>query len=137
MTTGHGELAVLLIGRASRLERAIGAALAGTPLKTPHWLVLTALHARPDGQTMTDLAQAVGLPAPTLTRSVDRLVDHALVHRALDGLDRRRVLVQLTDRGRATYDDQCVRVQDAIAAELTELADWEREALRGLLTRTS
>lgn len=137
MTTGHGELAALLIGRASRLERAIGAALAATPLKTPHWLVLTALESRPDGQTMTDLAQAVSLPAPTLTRSVDRLVDHALVHRALDGLDRRRVLVRLTDRGRATYDELRGAVQDAIAAELTELADWEREALRGLLTRTS
>lgn len=136
MAAGLGELASLLIGRASRLERAIGAALAGTSLGAPHWLVLTALHAQPDGRPMSELAQHVSLPAATLTRSVDRLVDHALVHRTLDGADRRRVLVGLTDRGRATYDEHRAAVDAALAAELDALAGWEREALRGLLTRT-
>jgi DNA-binding MarR family transcriptional regulator len=137
MAAGLGELATLLIGRASRLERAIGAALSGTPLGAPHWLVLTALHGRADGATMSEVAQVVSLPPATLTRSVDRLVDHALVHRTLDGADRRRVLVGLTDRGRTTYDEHRAVVDEALAAELDAFAGWEREALRGLLTRTS
>lgn len=136
MAAGLGELASLLIGRASRLERAIGAALGGTSLGAPHWLVLTSLRAQPEGRTMSEIAAFASLPAPTLTRSVDRLVDRALVHRTLDGLDRRRVLVKLTDRGRATYDEHRPAVDAALAAELDALAEWEREALRGLLART-
>ena len=50
---------------------------------------------------MSDIASWAMLPAPTLTKVVDRLVAENLVHRRSDPFDRRRVLVLLTPRGRA------------------------------------
>ncbi|MEV0674642.1 MarR family transcriptional regulator [Mycobacterium sp. NPDC050441] len=131
------KLASLLLDRAARLERAIGASLSGTGLAVPHWLVLGAIHRASDGLTMTGLADIIGLPGATLTRSVDRLVDQALLHRTIDSLDRRRVLVHLTDRGRSTYQAISPRVDDAIESELRDLASWEHQALAGLLTKRS
>jgi DNA-binding MarR family transcriptional regulator len=54
-----------------------------------------------EGRSMSELANLAMLPAPTLTKIVDRLVAANLVHRRSDPYDRRRVLVLLTPRGRA------------------------------------
>jgi DNA-binding MarR family transcriptional regulator len=54
-----------------------------------------------EGRSMSELAHLAMLPAPTLTKIVDRLVAANLVHRRSDSFDRRRVLVLLTPRGRA------------------------------------
>ncbi|MUL85638.1 MULTISPECIES: MarR family winged helix-turn-helix transcriptional regulator [unclassified Mycolicibacterium] len=137
MSTEFAELASLLLDRAARLERVIGASLSGTGLAVPHWLILGALHRASDGLTMTGLANVVGLPGATLTRSVDRLVDQALLHRTVDALDRRRVLVHLTDRGRSSYHAVAPRVDEAVEAQLSNLAAWEHEALAGLLAKRS
>jgi DNA-binding MarR family transcriptional regulator len=137
MSTQFEELAALLLNRAARLERTIGASLSGTGLAVPHWLILGALHRAAEGLTMTGLADLVGLPGATLTRSVDRLVDQALLHRTVDSLDRRRVLVHLTDRGRSKYQAITPRVSENIEAEVCDLATWEHQALAGLLAKRS
>ncbi|MGB3483350.1 MAG: MarR family transcriptional regulator [Mycobacterium sp.] len=137
MSTEFEELAALILARAARLERTIGAGLSGTGLAVPHWLVLGALNRASDGLTMTGLADVVGLPGATLTRSVDRLVDQALLHRTVDPLDRRRVLVHLTDRGRSNYRSIAPRVSETVEAELADLAAWEHQALAGLLAKRS
>jgi DNA-binding MarR family transcriptional regulator len=49
---------------------------------------------------MGDLANAVLLNHPTLTKMVDRMVSDALVYRVQDPNDRRRVLMHLSDRGK-------------------------------------
>ena len=51
------------------------------------------------GLRMTELAEAAVLPAATLTRHVDRLVERALVIRRIDPDDRRRAVVALSGRG--------------------------------------
>jgi DNA-binding MarR family transcriptional regulator len=68
---------------------------------------------------------------------VDRLVDQALLHRTVDPLDRRRVLVHLTDRGRSNYQAIAPRVNEAAEVQLCNLAAWEHEALAGLLAKRS
>jgi DNA-binding MarR family transcriptional regulator len=62
------------------------------------WRVLDLLS---DGQGhhMTALADHAFLPAPSLTKLVDQLVDQNLVYRRVDAADRRRVLAHLTPRG--------------------------------------
>lgn len=58
-----------------------------------------------DSVTMSDLATAIGLPAPLATRTVDELVERGLLERLPDADDRRRVLVRITDEGRqATHE---------------------------------
>jgi len=57
----------------------------------------------------------------TMTNRIDRLAEHGLVQRLPSPGDRRGVLVQLTERGRAQVD-----------AAMSELLDVERGLLEGL-----
>lgn len=93
------------------LRRTLDRLLAADGITFEHWQVLAALLERP-GQRMTDLAEAAVLPAATLTRHVDRLVERALVIRRIDPADKRRAVVALSNRGadlarrlRAAEDD--------------------------------
>lgn len=92
--------------RLSAAERAVNrllaAALAAERATVEQWRILAVLS---DGQghSMGDLAVAVLMPHPTLTKAVDRLVDNALVYRRQDDIDRRRVVAFLSDRGRGLY----------------------------------
>lgn len=66
------------------------------------WAVISLLS---DGQghPMSEVIAATGVPSPTATRIVDRLVSSALLHRAVDPADRRKVLVVLSPRGKRLY----------------------------------
>lgn len=63
------------------------------------WCVLAAIAAL-SSSTMRDLARETGLPNATLTRTVDSLVNNALVFRLAGKDDRRRINVYLSDFGR-------------------------------------
>lgn len=73
----------------------------GVPLES--WRVLEVL-ADESGRSMSALAEAVSMKLPSLSKLVDRMVASALVQRALDPDDNRRVLVYISDVGLA-----CVR----------------------------
>lgn len=62
------------------------------------WRVLEALEGR-NGCSMGELASAVLMNHPALTKMIDRMVSNGLVHRVPDPTDQRRVLVYSTDRG--------------------------------------
>ena len=83
-----------------QLSAAVAADLELEGVTIEWWRVLEELSQR-DGLSMTEIASRARLPAPTLTKVVDRLVAQNLVHRRSDPYDRRRVLVLLTPRGQA------------------------------------
>lgn len=124
----------------AQVERGIAARL-GRALKdagstVEEWRV-SSLLADGAGHTMSEIAEFALLPAPTLTKVVDRLVSAGLVYRRVDDADRRRVLVFLAERGReslarltAAIEEEWGRVQETVGKE--ELA-----LLRVLLTRMS
>jgi MarR family transcriptional regulator for hemolysin len=62
------------------------------------WLVLSSLK-QEHRHTQLDLARAVGIEGPTLTRHLDSLEQSGLVVRRRDSDDRRAVRVELTDEG--------------------------------------
>jgi DNA-binding MarR family transcriptional regulator len=95
-------LAVSLTRASRRLAADIEAALKPDGLAIDHWLVLEAL-ARERGLTMADLIVRTGANGATLTRIVDRLVSVAAVYREVDAVDRRKVRVYLSTRGRALH----------------------------------
>lgn len=67
-------------------------------LTLDQWRVLDCLVERGE-MPMSELAAAVWVPAPTVTRIVDKLVSRALVYRSSGMADRRRVLVHASQRG--------------------------------------
>jgi len=92
----------------------------GVPLES--WRVLEVL-ADESGRSMSALADAVSMKLPSLSKLVDRMVANALVQRALDPEDNRRVLVYISDVGLA-----CVR-------RLESTVQRERQSMESALGR--
>jgi DNA-binding MarR family transcriptional regulator len=107
----------------------------------PQYLVLSALWEE-DGRTVGAIAERLSLESSTITPLVKRLEVASLVTRARQADDERKVLVSLTDRGRALKQDgRCLG--EALFArsgmEPGELMALNREVrrLRAALTRTA
>ena len=95
-------LGLRLFQTSKAVRRAFDGALAEAGGSIPTWLVLTNLKASA-WRSQHDLALAVGIEGPTLTRHLDGLEQRGLVHRRQDPENRRAVLVELTDEGHATH----------------------------------
>jgi DNA-binding MarR family transcriptional regulator len=120
-----------LLTRAERLAaRRLQTVLEEEGCSVETWRVLSLLSDG-SGHHMTVVAEAAFLPAPSLTKLVDHLVDQNLVHRRVDPLDRRRILAHLTPRGREYWR----RVDRAVRADWPSLGDGDEELLRALLNR--
>lgn len=125
-----------LLSRVERhVARRLEAALGPDGPSLDQWRVLHVL-ADGAGRPMSEIAAATLVPAPTLTKIVDRLVDSALVHRRPDDVDRRRVLVFVTDHGRATHDRLAPALTGAELAIADELGA-EADRFLALLARLS
>jgi MarR family transcriptional regulator, organic hydroperoxide resistance regulator len=73
----------------------------------------------PGPRTNRELAEQAGISAPTATRMVDGLLQRDLVTRIDDPIDRRAVVISLTDSGRAAL----TRKQRQYAASRRRLAE--------------
>ena len=96
--TADGSALLLLARVERRLSAALAADLEREKITLDQWRVLTQLSTS-EGRSMREIGEYVVLPAPTLTKVVDRLVAANVVHRRHDPADRRRVLVLLTPQG--------------------------------------
>jgi DNA-binding MarR family transcriptional regulator len=113
-----------LLTRAERLSvRRVQSVLDEFECSVEAWRVLDLLSDG-RGHNMTALADHAFLPAPTLTKLIDQLVDQNLVFRRIDPADRRRILAHLTPRGMRRRQ-QLVRELRADWAELEPLLSDE------------
>jgi DNA-binding MarR family transcriptional regulator len=86
-----------------------------------------------DPTTLNELAAHMGVTPGTMSVAVDRLVKGGYVTRTVDGADRRRVQLRLTDAGVRVRGAHSVLDPALVADLLAALAPAEREAaLRGL-----
>jgi flavin reductase (DIM6/NTAB) family NADH-FMN oxidoreductase RutF/DNA-binding MarR family transcriptional regulator len=92
------------------------------------WRVLAALSSRNDW-TIGELCAASLAKQPTISKLVDRLVQQQMVVRKSDPADARRVLISLTDYGRASIEPV---LQDAAAFNLSLLAEYPPQELTAL-----
>ncbi|MEV6301172.1 MarR family transcriptional regulator [Actinoplanes sp. NPDC051861] len=113
----RAQLSYLLTETERQINRQFAAGLAAEGVSIEQWRILQALSDG-HGHSMTDLAEAVLMPHPTLTKAVDRLVDSAAVYRRQDTADRRRVAVYLSDLGR----DLVARLNQRAAEHHAEVA---------------
>jgi MarR family transcriptional regulator for hemolysin len=123
-----------LAATAKAVSRAFNAALADAGGSLPTWLVLSSLR---DGRwrTQLELARAVGIEGPTLTRHLDALEQAGLVERRRDPSDRRAVQVELTEAGERLHGT-LLRAVIAFNRRLTAgLGEQELRRLRQTLAR--
>jgi DNA-binding MarR family transcriptional regulator len=79
-----------------------------------------------DGASLTAVADHIGLTLPSMSKLIDGLVDRKLARREFDALDRRRVTLGLTPRGRAVLQTSRDSTQAYLAEVCTRLAPTER-----------
>jgi len=111
-------LAHLLSHAERRLGLRMTVVLAEENCSVEQWRVLSVI-ADGKGHPMTEIADQVLMPAPSLTKLVDRMVADNLVHRRPDRADRRRVLLHLTARGRTLHQ----RAAHRLLTDQTRLLD--------------
>ena len=95
-------LGLLLATTSKAVGRAFNDALGRSGGSIPIWLILNALKPEPR-RTQLDLARAVGIEGPTLTRHLDGIEQAGLVKRQRGTPDRRTVQVELTPAGHALH----------------------------------
>jgi MarR family transcriptional regulator, transcriptional regulator for hemolysin len=86
---------------AKLVSRAFNDVLAKAGGSLPVWLVLSSV--KQEHRTQLDLAHAIGIEGPTLTRHLDGLEESGLVVRLRDTGDRRAIRVELTEAGERLY----------------------------------
>lgn len=130
--SGESSSAAVRLRRAEQqLRRHLDPVLRHHDLLMEHWRILAVVGDNP-GVGMTAVAEAAVVPAATLTRHADRLVELGLLLRHVDPADRRRVVVSLSPRGQAVTAELHHAEDDALAA-----LDAETGSARTPLTATA
>jgi MarR family transcriptional regulator, transcriptional regulator for hemolysin len=125
----------LKLARASKaVSQAFSAALASEGGSIPAWLILNSL-VDTDWRSQRDLARALGIEGPTLTRHLDGLERGGFVRRVPDPTDRRIQRLELTDDGRAAQQRMLRAVIQFNQQLLSGLSGEELAQLRDLLDR--
>lgn len=93
-------LAYLLAQANREINRQLDARFRKEGVPVEQWRILKILSDG-KGHSMGELAEAVLLNHPTLTKMVDRMVSESLVYRVQDADDRRKVVMFSSDRGKA------------------------------------
>jgi DNA-binding MarR family transcriptional regulator len=84
-------------------------------------------------QTVSELAEALGLSLPAASRLAGELEDHRLVERSEDPADRRRTVVRLHPATKEAVDTWLERRREPLERTLAALDESERAAfLKGL-----
>ncbi|HEX6037961.1 MAG TPA: MarR family transcriptional regulator [Longimicrobium sp.] len=81
------------------------------------------------GASLSDVADYVGLGAPTLSKVIDDLVQQEMVRRETSAEDRRRVTLHLTRRGGTALQSVRGPALEALAQRLATLSEDERAAV--------
>jgi MarR family transcriptional regulator for hemolysin len=135
----RGDDRPLPIGRQLHLTtkavaQAFNAALSEAGGSISTWLILSALE-WDQWHTQHDLAAALGIEGPTLTRHLDGLENAGLVVRVRDGADRRALRVETTEAGHELHQ-QLQKVATAFDRRLRAgIGGDEIDELRSLLVR--
>ncbi|HEY3736728.1 MAG TPA: MarR family transcriptional regulator [Jatrophihabitans sp.] len=125
-------LSLILRRAENSLRQRLQPALDVEGLLFEHWQIMAVLLAKP-GLRMSAIADAAVLPPATLTRHMDKLVEHALVIRRIDPDDKRSTVVALSARG-ATFAGQLRAVEQEL---VSSLGPKHYTSLVGELTRLS
>lgn len=134
MASAQARLTDLLSQAEWRVARRIERVLEPAGLSLEQWRVLSLLSDG-NGHPMSEIASHAMVPAPTLTKLVDKLVDRSLVYRRVDDRDRRRILVVLSARGRQQHRRVDLMVRSEESGIVEQLGPAEAVKFLALLDR--
>lgn len=97
---GSTSLAVRLRRAEAAIRARLLPLLVDNDLSMEHWRIMAVIDDHP-GLGMSTVAVTAVVPAATLTRHMDKLVERGVVVRHVDPSDKRRVVVALSPRGQA------------------------------------
>jgi DNA-binding MarR family transcriptional regulator len=122
----------LMVAIGTAREAAVEKALAPHELSVARYRSLVNISRLGDC-SMKELAVMTGIDRSTLTRVIDQLIEHGLVARAEDAADRRRVLLSITEAGRAKLAGAEAVVQEIGRKSLENIPeDTQRAMVEGL-----
>jgi DNA-binding MarR family transcriptional regulator len=107
-----------------------------TGLTTPQLVIIQAVGDLKD-PTVSDIAKAVSLSLATVTTILNRLERNGIVNRARSSVDRRRVIVTLTEEGRDLKSSAPKPLQDSFVDRFTRLESWEQHLIVASLERVA
>jgi DNA-binding MarR family transcriptional regulator len=120
-----------------RLNREMDETLAAFGLNRGEWKVLGALWrgGEPHRLSPGELARVEELSTGAMTNRLDQLEAAGLVRRLPDPDDRRSIQVELTDKGRQTWEKAVAAQAEKEAAFASALNEREKEQLTRLLRK--
>jgi DNA-binding MarR family transcriptional regulator len=130
-----------LVGRvivlAQRLEQSVGRALAKHGLTLGQFDILATLrrHGPRGGLTPSELLRSVVLSSGGMTARLDKLEEAGWISRVADAQDRRKVVIELTPKGRRLIDAATATRFEEARSSLPPLSDHEQSTLAALLRR--
>jgi DNA-binding MarR family transcriptional regulator len=99
----------------------------------PRFDVMAALHDRPEGSSMGEIARRLLVTNGNITAIVERLEKEGFVHRRQRPEDRRSHVVRLTGAGRRAFEEMATDLEGWVASMLSGLDEVEAEQLAELL----
>ena len=122
---------------AQHLEESVSAALAKHHLTLGQFDILATLrrHDPKGGLTPSELLGSVMLSSGGMTARLDKLADAGLIVRLADPEDRRKVVIELTAKGKRVIDAATATRFEEARSSLPPLEAKEMSTLAGLLRR--
>ncbi|WP_341504135.1 MarR family transcriptional regulator [Gallaecimonas sp. GXIMD4217] len=105
-------------------------------LTGPQLLLMRAIDGQP-GDTTRNIARIVNLSQATVTSIIDRLEARGLVIRERSTLDKRKVMLDLTDAGRELLAKAPAPLQQAFITRFESLEEWEQSLILSSLQRVA
>lgn len=98
----------------------------GPGLSVPEFRSLTFINRTP-GVSLGEVAEHLGLEAPTASKLIESLVQRGLLRREDDPQDRRRMRLNLLPKGRTVVDKAYEHTRQLLAARLAHLSVEQRQ----------
>lgn len=133
MSFSYRKTVTYRLAQAAKAHRARSGAHLGRIGLHPGQETVLKLLAEEDGQTMSQLAQALSVQPPTVTKMITRLAAQGLVRRTAAENDGRLARVKLTDDGRARIEDIDRAWKRLEKEALAGFDDKDRKRIRKLL----
>lgn len=105
-------------------------------LTAPQILLLQAIR-KLEGSTIGQIANEVSLSQATVTNILDRLEKRGLVRRERSTVDKRKVHVQLTERGVQDIMNAPTPLQEHFSRQFNDLQEWEQTMIIAALQRVA